>query len=71
MGYEAPTLKRIQGEVSDFLLFACKHPELTFRITRVGCGLAGYTNEQIASFFREGPENVKLDPVWRRILNSG
>jgi hypothetical protein len=64
------SLGRIQGEVSDFLDYAYAHPELTFRVTRVGCGLAGYTDAEIAPFFVGASINVKLSASWRKILNS-
>jgi hypothetical protein len=64
-------LDRIQGEVSDFLQFARNHPELTFRVTRIGCGFAGYTNEEIAPFFKGHPSNVEfVSPVWKKILEE-
>ena len=45
------TLDRIQAYVDEFLQFACAHPDLIFQVTRVGCGLAGYKDEQIAPMF--------------------
>ena len=34
-------------EVADFLAFAAEHPELELLVTEIGCGIAGYTPEQI------------------------
>jgi hypothetical protein len=53
-------LDRIQVYVQEFLEFATNHPELLFKVTAVGCGLAGYIPEQIAPFFLKYPSNVKL-----------
>lgn len=46
--------------VGNFLAYACAHPELTFQLTPVGCGLAGYTPSEIAPMFKGAPSNVIL-----------
>jgi hypothetical protein len=51
-------LDRIQKHVHDFCNFAGTHPELTFELTPIGCGLAGYEYHQIAPMFRDAPSNV-------------
>lgn len=51
--------------VMEFVAFAKKHPELTFNVTRVGCGLAGYTEDDIAPLFRGAPQNCVLPRGWR------
>lgn len=53
-------LGKISQNVMKFLDFADAHPELTFYVTAVGCGLAGYSPEQIAPMFRHPPKNVFL-----------
>jgi YspA, cpYpsA-related SLOG family len=55
-------LKIIRGYVRDFLTFATKNPDLTFKVTAIGCGLAGYKPVQIAPMFNLAPENVILPP---------
>jgi hypothetical protein len=60
------TLPEIRVYAERFLEFAVDHPELTFALTRVGCGLAGYRDEQITRLFLMAPENVKLPEGWRR-----
>src|SRR4051812_8087635 len=65
-------LHTIAGYVRDFLDYARAHPELQFNVTRVGCGLAGYSDAHIAPMFRDAPENCKLDSRWdkvHRIMN--
>lgn len=66
-GYEMKTLPLdvIRGYVKQFLEFADKHPELKFQVTRIGCGLAGYRDEQIAPMFSGAPENCILPGGWR------
>jgi len=51
-------LSDIARYVNDFKRFAANHPELTFKVTRVGCGLAGYTDSEIAPMFRGCSDNV-------------
>jgi hypothetical protein len=46
--------------VANFLAYAAEHPDETFQLTPVGCGLAGYSPEQIAPMFRRAPPNVTL-----------
>ena len=48
--------------MEDFLFYASEHPELEFLTTMIGCGLAGYTPEQIAPLFfeHEISNNVSL-----------
>ena len=52
--------------VDDFIDFARQHPELTFLVTRIGCGIAGFRDEEIAPLFVEAHQlsNVVLPPNW-------
>ena len=58
-------LDTIQLHVDEFIQFAEAHPELTFNVTRIGCGLAGYTDAQIAPMFKGAPTNCELPQGWR------
>ena len=62
-------LSEISNHVFDFLVFAEKNPELTFVVTPIGCGLAGYTPEQIAPMFIDAPNNCILPPEFKAVLN--
>lgn len=53
-------LKAIRAFASSFIRFAKEHPELTFLVTKVGCGFAGHKPEDIAPFFADG---LTLDNV--------
>jgi hypothetical protein len=53
-------LSRIERFVHGFLADAADRPDLTFRLTAIGCGLAGYTPADIAPMFRGAPPNVIL-----------
>ena len=58
-------LGEIQKYVTDFIAFAIHHPDMTFKVTRIGCGLAGYTDSEIAPMFKEAPPNCNLPDGWR------
>ncbi|MGX1791553.1 A1S_2505 family phage non-structural protein [Microbacterium sp. NPDC055312] len=47
-------------EARAFVEFAIEHPDLRFLLTPVGCGIAGYTPEQIAPLFAGLPGNVSV-----------
>lgn len=53
--YAIPTMQggvdTIQPYVDEFLRFADCHPEMTFLVTRIGCGIAGFTPREIAPLF--------------------
>lgn len=59
-----PTKEELKPYIDDFLVFAKQNPELKFLVTEIGCGIAGFTPEDIAPFFKavveEGIENVYL-----------
>ena len=52
--------------VCNFIECAKKQNELTFLVTAVGCGIAGYTPDEIAPLFKEALdlENVYLPQVF-------
>lgn len=53
--YAIPTMQggveTIKPYVDEFIAFAQTHPELKFLVTRIGCGIAGFRDEQIAPLF--------------------
>jgi hypothetical protein len=59
----------INQHVEEFKAFAASHPEMTFEVTPIGCGLAGYTPEQIAPMFKDVPSNCVL-PIFFRSVDS-
>ena len=64
--YGIPTMhggvEAIKPYVDEFIEFAKSHPEFTFLVTRIGCGIAGFRDEEIAPLFKEciDIENVIL-----------
>ena len=63
-------LAEVGEAVSRFLGFARKHEELSFRLTRVGCGLAGFRDEDIAPLFFPASPNVILPGRWQRMKDG-
>lgn len=41
-----------------------------FFITRIGCGIAGFTDAQIAPMFKHAPLNCNLPEEWRRYIDG-
>ena len=67
--YALPTMEgdaSLKKAVEHFIACAKAHPELTFLVTAVGCGIAGYTPAEVAPLFREATtlENVYLPQVF-------
>ena len=64
--YAIPTMHGgvdvIKPYVDEFIEFAKQHPELIFYVTRIGCGIAGFKDSEIAPLFRGaiGIENIAL-----------
>jgi hypothetical protein len=61
-------LATIKGEVEAFICHARRAASKRHWVTRVGCGLAGYADAQIAPMFRAAPENCSFAREWRRYL---
>ena len=61
----------IASAVRRFIDYAKRHPELTFDVVKVGCGLAGFREEQIAPMFYGAPLNVQLPPNWEALAAQG
>lgn len=71
--YAIPTMEGIPNltaAVDRFVRFAEQHPELRFLVTRIGCGIAGYTVDQIAPLFKPciHLENVALPSDFWEVL---
>lgn len=74
--YGIPTMQggveTIIPYVNDFIDFARQHPELVFLVTRIGCGIAGFSDEEIAPLFKSaaGMSNVILPRTFADILSK-
>lgn len=64
--YAIPTMQggveTIKPYVDQFIDFAKSHPELFFYVTRIGCGIAGFKDSDIAPLFKDavGVDNICL-----------
>lgn len=60
------TLRRseIAEYVARFIAYAKEHPEMTFQVTRIGCGLAGFNDGDMAPLFGDAPFNCQFDKAW-------
>jgi hypothetical protein len=68
--YAIPTmhggLKAIKPYVDQFVEYAKTHPMNRFLLTRIGCGIAGFKDEDIAPLFHKvlGLPNVAIPAAW-------
>ena len=74
--YAIPTMhgcvETIEPYVTEFIAFAKAHPELFFYVTRIGCGIAGFRDNEIAPLFAEalGVENICLPESFVKVLSN-
>lgn len=74
--YAIPTMQggveTIRPYVDEFIEFAKQHPELIFYVTRIGCGIAGFKDSEIAPLFRGaiGMENVALPQSFMDVIGG-
>lgn len=75
--YAIPTMQggveTIKPYADDFITFATEHPEYTFLVTEIGCGIAGFTPTMIAPLFKEAisVENIHLPKRFWNVLTNG
>lgn len=61
-------LDEIAQYVEEFAAYTHAHPELEFFVTRVGCGLAGNSDADIAPMFATCNTNCSFAHQWRNYL---
>lgn len=72
--YAIPTMQggveTIKPYVDEFLEYAKEHPDTRFLVTRIGCGIAGFDDMDIAPLFEEAVSipNIALPKVWWNII---
>ena len=54
-------LQVFEEQAKRFIAFAKEHRDLTFLLTPVGCGIAGYTPHEVAGFFKGA---VDVENIW-------
>lgn len=67
-GLRPLSLSRIRKYVDDFKDYAARNPKIQFTVTRVGCGLAGYSDHHIAPMFSGAPVNCELPEEWKKYV---
>ena len=73
--YAIPTMHGgvdvIKPYVDEFIAFAREHRELKFLVTPIGCGIAGFTVEEIAPLFADAidDENIILPEDFVKEIN--
>lgn len=58
------SLAQVKSHVDKFLAFAESHLMLEFKVTQIGCGLAGFSAADIAPMFIGAPANCHFDTAW-------
>ena len=66
------TVAEMQPYVDRFIACAQLHPELKFYLTEVGCGIAGFTVNEVAPLFAKALDvpNIVLPERFFRVLQS-
>jgi hypothetical protein len=73
--YAIPTMQggveTIRPYVEEFIGFAREHPEFFFYVTRIGCGIAGFRDRDIAPLFADAlqVENICLPESFVKLLS--
>lgn len=68
--YAIPTMQggveTIKPYVDEFIELAKQHQNFTFLVTRIGCGIAGFTDDEISPLFNEAHDisNIILPSGW-------
>lgn len=74
--YAIPTMHGgvdvIKPYVDEFIEFALSNKEYTFLVTRIGCGIAGFSANEIAPLFAKAinAENILLPMDFVQVLES-
>lgn len=63
-------LSRIEQAVDDFIDYTWRNEKLNFFVTRIGCGLAGFKDSEIAPMFRRASPNCILPIEWKPYLDD-
>lgn len=61
----------VKAHIADFVRFAKTQPTLKFFVTRIGCELAGFSNDRIGPLFEDAPSNCSFAIEWRAWLGPG
>ena len=59
-------LDAIRNYIDRFIAYTRLYPEKQFLVTAIGCGIAGFTADQISPLFADAPANCTLPDGWRK-----
>ncbi|AHC93965.1 hypothetical protein CH29_gp12 [Achromobacter phage JWAlpha] len=62
------SIRQVEQFVAGFLAFARDRDDLDFMVTRIGCGLAGFSDEEMARLFVWATPNCFFDTKWVEYL---
>ena len=60
----------IRMKIRAFIRYAIQNPREDYQVTRIGCGLAGYTDAEIAPLFKGAPSCCFFDEKWKPYLGD-
>ena len=63
-------LPAIRQSVNEFIAYANAHPQERFFVVRVGCGLAGHPDADIAPLFAKAPSHCSFPDNWMPWLGT-
>jgi hypothetical protein len=63
-------LAKISSYVDAFIEYANGRPDVEFKVTAIGCGLAGFHHHEIAPLFAAAPNNCSFDEAWKPYLGG-
>lgn len=63
-------LAQLAHQVERFLCYATLYAHERFFVTRVGCGIVGYDDAQVAPLFKGAPSNCSLPEPWRKWIEG-
>ena len=64
-------LEIVVGYIHDFIAHAwANYTKHNYFVTRIGCGLAGFEDADIAPHFKQATPNVYLPEPWRKYIET-
>jgi hypothetical protein len=68
LNIETLSLHLIELQVMLFKKLAFENCQYNYIVTKIGCGLAGYTDAEIAPMFKLAPDNCIFHKDWKEYL---
>ena len=68
--FKTLSMETIKAYVDGFIAYARSKRKVKFDVTRIGCGLAGLKDEDMAALFKNAPLNCRFDEAWVPYLGT-